>query len=56
MLASDYRLGKRIRHKEFKTILEVQEIDGEKYWVHLEYGDTFDYVDEDLYDDLDYYS
>lgn len=54
MLASSCRLGKRLRHKQFKNILEVQEIDGVKLWVDLKWGDTFDWVDEDLYNDLDY--
>jgi hypothetical protein len=55
MLASKCRLGKRLRHKQSKEILEIQEVDGEKLWVNLIWGDTFDYVDEDLYDDLDYF-
>lgn len=56
MSAGEQKLGKRLRHKEFKfIILEVQEIDGIKLWVDLKRGDTFDWVDEDLYDDLDYY-
>lgn len=55
MSASECRLGKRLRHKQSKDILEVQEVDGIKLWVNLEWGDTFSYVDEDLYDDLDYY-
>lgn len=54
MEANKCELGKRLRHKDFKDILEVQEIDGEKLWVNLEWGDTFSWVDEDLYDDLDY--
>lgn len=55
MLASKCRLGKRLRHKQSKEILEIQEVEGEKMWVNLIWGDTFDYVDEDLYDDLDYF-
>lgn len=54
MSANEQRLGKRLRHKQSKDILEVQEINGIKLWVNLEWEDTFDWVDEDLYDDLDY--
>lgn len=54
MLAKECCLGKRLKHKKCKDILEVQEIEGVKIWVNLEWGDTFDYIDEDLYDDLDY--
>jgi len=56
MEASNYRVGKQIRNKEFKNILEVQEVEGEKLWIDLQHDDTFDWVDGDLYDDLDYIS
>jgi len=56
MLASKCRFGKRLRHKQSKDILEVKEINSIKIWVDLKKGDTFDWVDEDLYDDLDYFA
>lgn len=55
MLSSECKVGKRLRHKELNTILEVEEIDGVKLFVEQKWGDAFDYVDEDLYYDLDYY-
>ncbi|KEH89618.1 hypothetical protein Z965_02435 [Clostridium novyi A str. BKT29909] len=55
MVASEYRIGKRLRHKTTKEILEIQEVNGMKMWVNLR-GDIFDWVDEDLYIDLDYYA
>lgn len=54
MRASECRIGKKLRHKELKTIIEVKEIDGSKVWEDTQWGDIFDWVDEDLYDDLDY--
>lgn len=56
MKASECRIGKRLRHKELKTIVEVKEINGQKVWEETEWGDIFDFVDEDLYDDLDYFN
>lgn len=56
MTASKCRLGKQLRHKQTKEIFEVQELDGVKLWVNINCGDTFSWVDEDLYDDLDYVS
>lgn len=56
MSSNECRLGKRLKHKQSKDILEVQEINGTKLWVSLKCGDTFSWVDEDLYDDLDYYA
>lgn len=56
MLASECRIGKRLRHKELNTIIEVKEIDGSKVWEETQWGDIFDWVDEDLYDDLDYFN
>lgn len=55
MLAKDFKVGKRMKHKEFKFIIEVQEIEGNKLWVNLDKGDTYSFIDEDLYYDLDYY-
>lgn len=54
MNALNYKIGKQIRNKQTKEILEIQNINGKKLWVNLDWGDTFDWVDEDLYDDLDY--
>jgi len=55
MNAENERIGKRIRRKDFKNIiLEVREIDGQKIWVDIKEGDSYGWVDEDLYDDLDY--
>lgn len=56
MRASECRMGKKLRHKELKSIIEVQEIEWKKVWVELEWGDIFDWVDDDLYDDLDYFN
>ncbi|GAA0115270.1 hypothetical protein [Clostridium senegalense] len=56
MLASECRLGKKLKHKQSKDIMEVQEINGIKLWVNLNWGDRFSWVDEDLYDDLDYFT
>ncbi len=52
MRASECRIGKKLRHKELKTIIEVKEIDGSKVWEDTQWGDIFDWVDEDLYDEL----
>lgn len=55
MLAKNCKLGKRLKHKETNAIFEVQEIDGEKVWVDIKWGDIFEFLDEDLFWDLDYY-
>ena len=52
MLAIDFNVGKKLINKETKRIVEIQEIDGNKLWVELEWGDIFDWVDENLYDEL----
>jgi len=55
MNAKDERIGKRIRRKDFKNIiLEVKEIDGQKMWKDIKEGDIYKWIDEDLYNDLDY--
>ena len=56
MRASNCRLGKRLKQKETKDIFEVQEVDGEKVWVDIKLGDIHDWLDEDLFWDLDYYT
>ena len=45
MRASECRTGKKLRHKELKTIIEVKEIDGSKVWEDTQWGDIFDWVD-----------
>lgn len=56
MLANECRLGKRLKHKETKTIFEVKDVDGQKMWVDVKWGDISSYLDEDLFYDLDYYT
>ncbi len=52
MVANEFKLGTRFRHKENGFILEVVECDGEKVFEHQTNGDIFDWVDEDLYKEL----
>ena len=55
MVANECRVGKQLKNKTTKEILEIQEVNGAKMWVNQN-GDTFDWVDEGLYIDLDYYA
>ncbi len=52
MRADNYKIGKRIKHKETNAILEVIELNGKKVWEETKWGDIYNYVDEDLYIEL----
>lgn len=53
MLAKDYGLGKKFKNKETGFIIEVVELEDEcKYFQEQKWGDIYDYVDEDLYEEL----
>ena len=54
MLANDFEVGKKFKNKEVGFILKVVEMeDGCKYFEEQEWGDIYDYVDEDLYKEIE---
>lgn len=52
MDAKNYEIGKKIKNKETNNILKLEIINNEKMWVDTKWGDTFDWVDEDLYKEI----
>ncbi|HAT4302193.1 TPA: hypothetical protein I9089_002298 [Clostridium perfringens] len=51
MIASNFKIGTRFKNKETGHVISVIE-EGNKYFEDEVWGDLFDFVDEDLYDEL----
>ncbi len=59
MIAESYRIGKRFQNKNTLeiVIVDTHEIDNyeTKYFIGSDWGDMYEFLDEDLFNDLDYY-
>lgn len=56
MLAIDFKKGSRFQNKVTKEIYEVEDLFDGLVFVNQDNGDTYTYLDEDLFNDLEYYS
>ncbi|MGU8921269.1 hypothetical protein ACV3UV_11225 [Clostridium perfringens] len=52
MIASNFKVGTRFKNKATGRIIVVIEEDNKKYFEEEIWGDLYDYVDEDLYEEL----
>lgn len=52
MIAGNFKIGTRFKNKETGHVISVIEEEGNKYFEDEVWGDLFDFVDEDLYDEL----
>jgi len=56
MLATDFKEGNRFQNKVTKEIYGVEDLFGGRIFVNQDSGDTYTFLDEDLFNDLEYYS